>query len=469
MRWLVLGVLLFPLFANAQGEGPEAAALRLAVAPFEGAGPAARVAPDIAVAVGEALSARGVGLVVPPAQLRLAGGADSEAAVEAARRAGAAAVVVGRVTQLGNRLSVDVRLRSASSGGVLGTYVAEIPLGDPLGPAADSLAERIVLGALTLVDMEGPAGEFPVAGSPAPTAGRFGASSQAAAKPPFAMGDLAGESLSIVADELEATERGQMRTLVFKRAVKVEQADLGLTARELVADYVAGEKQPHRLVATGDVSLTQGKRSASCDRAVYEGDRIVCTGNGHLQDGEDQIEGDEITFDLARSGVVVEGGTTLRLNPAGSSLVGEGMRVVGHPADAPMTIRADRLEAQEAPEPALNRIVLEGGVEVEQSGVTLRSDRLEILYPKETEHPERMEATGHVTLAHGEREARCDRAIYRAAPHRIECVGGDLLDTGDAVAGEVISFDLDEDRVTVHGGARLRLSQRKPSAEGATP
>jgi lipopolysaccharide transport protein LptA len=463
--------LLLPLISSAQGGGPDAATLRLAVAPFEGAGPAAGVAPDIAVALGEALAARGVGSVVTPGQLRLANGIDSEAAVEAARRAGAAAVVVGRVTQLGNRLSVDVRLRSAGSGGVLGTYVVEIPLGDPLGPAADSLAERVVLGALTLVDVEEPGGAFPVAVSPAPATGRFSGSSSGAVRPPFAMGDLAGESLSIVADELEATDRGHIRTLVFKQAVKVEQADLGLTAHKLVADYVAGEKQPHRLVASGDVALTQGKRSARCDHAVYERDRdrIVCTGNGQLKDGEDEVHGDEITFDLARSGVVVEGGATLNLNPAGSSLVGEGGQFGGHPADAPMTVRADRLEAQEGPEPALNRIVLEGGVEVEQSGVTLRSDRLEILYPEETEHPERMEATGNVTLVHGEREARCDRAIYRAAPHRIECVGGDLLDTGDAVAGEVISFDLDEDRVTVHGGARLRLSQRKPSGEGATP
>ena len=82
--------------------------------------------------------------------------------------------------------------------------------------------------------------------------------------------------------------------------------------------------------------------------------------------------------------------------------------------------------------------------------------------------PERILAT-LVGLAQEGREARCERAIYRAAPHRIECVGGDLLDSGDAVAGEVISFDLDEDRVTVTGRARLRLSQRKPVAKAETP
>jgi lipopolysaccharide export system protein LptA len=134
-----------------------------------------------------------------------------------------------------------------------------------------------------------------------------------------------------------------------------------------------------------------------------------------------------------------------------------------------MTIRADRLEAKEGPDPALSRIVLEGGVEITQAGVTLRSDRLEILYPEGIQDPERMEATGNVALTQGAREARCDRAIYRAAPHRIECVGGDLVDSGDKVAGEIISFDLDEDRVTVNGRAKLRLSQRPRPKKGETP
>ena len=79
------------------------------------------------------------------------------------------------------------------------------------------------------------------------------------------------------------------------------------------------------------------------------------------------------------------------------------------------------------------------------------------------------EASGNVSLAQGSREARCERAVYRSAPHRIECVGGDLVDTGDQVVGEVIAFDLDEDRVTVHGGARLRLGKRPPPPEAATP
>ena len=164
MRRLTLALLLLPLAGLAQSEAPDPSTLRLAVAPFEGVGAAAQMGREVAAAVGDALRARGVGFVIGPDQLRLADRAGSEAAVEAARRTGVAAVVVGRVTQLGKRLSVDIRLRSAASGGVLGTYVAEIPLGDPLGPAADSLAERLVLGALTLVDAEYTVGELPLAG-----------------------------------------------------------------------------------------------------------------------------------------------------------------------------------------------------------------------------------------------------------------------------------------------------------------
>ena len=99
-------VALLPIAVPAQDSGVGAEVLELAVAPFEAGGPASAEAPAIAQALREALAARGVGRVLGPGELLLAGATSAEAVVEAARRAGAGAVVTGRVTQLGSRLSV---------------------------------------------------------------------------------------------------------------------------------------------------------------------------------------------------------------------------------------------------------------------------------------------------------------------------------------------------------------------------
>ena len=54
--WILLS-LCVPVWAFAQAEVPDASSLRLAVAHFDGAGPAAAVAPEVASAVAEALRA----------------------------------------------------------------------------------------------------------------------------------------------------------------------------------------------------------------------------------------------------------------------------------------------------------------------------------------------------------------------------------------------------------------------------
>ena len=227
------------------------------------------------------------------------------------------------------------------------------------------------------------------------------------------------------------------------------------------------------------MTVVQGARSAHCDRAVYEhaAARIVCRGNAELRDDEDRIQGERITFDLAERRVSVEGDVRLSLQPHPESpradaprevpeLVGEDLAAMA--SDAPLAIRADRLEAFE--HDGQRQIHFEGRVEVVRSDVVLRSQRLEAIYPDEARQPDRLVATGEVALTQGEREARCDRAVYHRGARRIECSGqAELKDGDDRVRGEMITFDLDAETVVVTGGARLFFRPDGEPQETAIP
>ena len=56
-----------------------------------------------------------------------------------------------------------------------------------------------------------------------------------------------GESISIESDELEVTQDGDERHLIFNRSVRVELSDLRLSTDRLDAYYKKGEGQPDRL------------------------------------------------------------------------------------------------------------------------------------------------------------------------------------------------------------------------------
>ena len=90
-----------------------------------------------------------------------------------------------------------------------------------------------------------------------------------------------------------------------------------------------GARQPERLVAIGDVRVSQGGREMSCDRAIYHhrAERLDCTGAAVLREGSDEVMGEAIEFDLAARTVVVTGRTRLRMNQ-GLSAGNEPERVV---------------------------------------------------------------------------------------------------------------------------------------------
>lgn len=468
--FLMLAPGLFPGSASAQAGDPELAALSIGVAPFERIAPPGLSVPDLAPALAAAILARGTGRTVAP--VTLASERVAEPSDERVRTLAGAhelnALVVGRVTRLGERLSLDVRLRDGRSGAVVGTYVAELPLREPVDPVLEHLAAQLVSGALSLrhVSLVAQQTEPPATTTP-------GRASPRRARSDMRFDKFDGsEPFSIRSDELEATDKDGRRILVFRRNVEARQGDLLLRADRLEAIYPAGSKQPSILRARGGVSVRQGDREARCQRADYVSSeaRVVCQGDAVLRDGDDELRGESIVFDLAAYRVTVEGGAEVSLTPSQDrTKPGSASSVLGDLAeDGPIKIRASHLEASED-DAGGRRIRFEGSVEVAQEDLILRAREIEAIYPPGADEPAKLIATGEVSVLQGGREVRCDQAVYDRIARRVDCRGAaSLRREGDRVTGEVIAFDLEAEKLVVSGGTRLTLAPR-PHAETATP
>ena len=470
---LAIALLLAAPAAAVDETGAELAALAIGVAPFETVAPPGYTVPELATPLAARILARGVGRTVAPATLAADPIAEpsAERVVGLAREHDLDAIVVGRVTRLGERASLDVRLRDGRTGAIAGTYVAELPVQGDAELALEQLASQLVSGALALAHLA-PATPAPASDpEPAvpPPPGR--ASTREARASGLSLDKFDGsEPFSIRSDELEASEGQGQRTLIFRRGVEARQGDLLLRTARLEATYPEGAKHPSQLVALGGVEINQGDRAARCQRADYvrSEERIVCRGDAVLRDGDDELRGESIVFDLAGRRVTVEGGTQVAMTPTRSEREPRSGPLGELAEGGPVRIRADQLEATEEADGA-RRIRFEGSVEVAQEDLVLYAREIEVLYPPGAREPETLVATGDVRVLQPGREARCDRAVYHAGQRRVECAGrASLRKDGDTVTGETIDFDLASERLVVSGGTRLTLAPRG-SGEPATP
>lgn len=305
--------------AGAQQPGPQAATagLSVGVAPFESAGQVAPPLPDVAGLLARRLTTRGLERVVGPESLGAAALA-RPAAEEVVRWASAAdldALVVGRATRLGSRISIDAQVRSGASGASLGApLVAEAAGPADVAEAVDRVAAGVVARLAT------------GAGAPAVSAPPPGPEAKPAAAETPRKGDRLGglrsdAPISIKSDELDVLQKGGGRRFLFKGHVRAEQDQLTLRSDQLEAEYPEDDGQPDRLVATGHVEMTHAGRKALCDRAVYyrREQRLVCTGNAQLEQACDRVRGEEIVFHVDSEILEVNGAADVRIHPKGAA------------------------------------------------------------------------------------------------------------------------------------------------------
>lgn len=167
-----------------------------------------------------------------------------------------------------------------------------------------------------------PAGANPGAKSPDALLGNFSLRSKS-------------EPISVRADKLEFSYRD--RVLTYTGEVVVTQADLTLKADVLsVSIDEKGADRLRQIVATGNVEIKQGERSATGGKAVFDQQqrRVELTDNPVLREGPNQISGDRVVVYLDEERSVVEGGDkrVQALLFPGGNLDGLGS---GKPAGAP--------------------------------------------------------------------------------------------------------------------------------------
>jgi lipopolysaccharide transport protein LptA len=277
--------------------------------------------------------------------------------------------------------------------------------------------------------------------------------------PPFGLGAFdRSEAITITADQLEARDDDGTRTLAFRRKVRVSQGPLSLSADALEAVYVTGESQPRQLEASGGVEIREGTRRARCAHARYDRPKqsLVCTGSpAELWDADDRLAGGQISFDLARKSVRVDGGTEVELH---RELSEADLAEFGADREAiervrgkgPLSVHADKLEASD-PVDSERRIRFTGGVVLQQGDIELRARELEAIYPPGATKPDRL-----IALREGQRAAKCQLAEYHLAERQLACHGAAVLRDGDDhLEGERIAFDFGAQKVDAIGRTRL--------------
>jgi lipopolysaccharide transport protein LptA len=107
------------------------------------------------------------------------------------------------------------------------------------------------------------------------------------------------EPIDITAEKLDFDYKSRRTT--FRGNVEVVQGDVHLVSDVLTVDLEEGSKDQEQKLravhADGHVTITQGARKATGDRAVFDQTTrtMILTGNGVLQEGLNQVKGEKIT------------------------------------------------------------------------------------------------------------------------------------------------------------------------------
>ncbi len=114
------------------------------------------------------------------------------------------------------------------------------------------------------------------------------------------------EPLEISSQKLEVFQND--RKTVFSGQVVARQNEFQLNADRLTVFYNDKQNQIVRLEADGQVRVVQLDRQAQADYAVFSqaDQQLVLRGHALLQQGANQVAGEEIVFDLVNNTSVVK-------------------------------------------------------------------------------------------------------------------------------------------------------------------
>jgi lipopolysaccharide export system protein LptA len=122
------------------------------------------------------------------------------------------------------------------------------------------------------------------------------------------------EPIRITADRLEAEQAANRMT--FFGNVVARQGDVVIYAEEIALFTDTKSREVERVEALRDVRIVQGARIATGHKGIFhrlEG-RFVLTGSPRIHQGDDFIEGDEITVFIDEERSIVRSGDGSRVN-----------------------------------------------------------------------------------------------------------------------------------------------------------
>ncbi len=118
--------------------------------------------------------------------------------------------------------------------------------------------------------------------------------------------ELSKDPIDIRSDRLEA--HNKERRIVFLGNVQARQRDVIIFADRLTTFYDKEGKDVERIVAEGNVRITQADKVATAREALFENRSrvIVLTGEPHLWQGRDELRGEVIKVYLDEDRVLVD-------------------------------------------------------------------------------------------------------------------------------------------------------------------
>ena len=116
-------------------------------------------------------------------------------------------------------------------------------------------------------------------------------------------------STVITSDELHADQVAH--TSIFTGKVVVIGINFHMTCQEMTV-YFTNDNKVQRIVATGDIIITQPDRVTHCGHAEYlqETDTFVLTDSPVILNGKDELHGTRITINRTTQKMTSEGGRT---------------------------------------------------------------------------------------------------------------------------------------------------------------
>ena len=114
--------------------------------------------------------------------------------------------------------------------------------------------------------------------------------------------------IHVTSDRLEADDEAQ--TVIFSGNAVATQDDVTIHADRLTIKYTGEKREIIQVIAQGQVRIVQQGKVATGDKAVYykQEERVVMTGTPRVTEGDNFVEGQEITLYLDENRSVVSGG-----------------------------------------------------------------------------------------------------------------------------------------------------------------